>query len=128
MAIGNDVSYWFGSLNLDNVKTTGSGWQNYPNVAIGCRLNKAILLTLRAESIMNFGIKTYIGETPVTTDYRLFSGSAYTLALEQPFFGKKSMTLGLRAIYTDFFWQTWSLYESFDRNILFPQLIVGLIL
>ncbi|HVK97309.1 MAG TPA: hypothetical protein VM368_05795 [Flavisolibacter sp.] len=128
VALGSDVGYWFGFINQQNIKTSGSGWQNYPNISFGYRFNKAILLTVKAESIMNFGIKSYAGEMQVTNDYRLFSGSAYSILLEQPFVGKKSMTLGFRAMYTDYFWQTWTLFESYDRNLFFPQLIVGLIL
>jgi len=128
MGLGNDIAYWFGFINVAGLKTKGSGWQNYPGVSLGYRLNKSILLTLRAEAIMNLSSKTYAGDTKVTGDYPLFSGSAYTVALEQPFAGKKAMTLGFRAIYTNFFWQTWTLFEPYDRNLFFPQLIVGLIL
>lgn len=128
MALGNDVGFWFGRINVASIQTRGHGFQNYPNVSFGYRFNKQILLTLRAESIMNFGVKTKAAETPVKSDYRLFSGSAYTLTLEQPFAGSKSMTLGFRALYTDYFWQTWTLFESYDRNLFFPQIIVGLIL
>jgi len=128
VAIGNDIGYWFGFINTQGVKTRGSGWQNYPNISLGYRFNKRILLTVKAESIMNFGVKTFAGDTPVDYDYRLFSGSAYTVALEQPFAGSKSMTLGFRAIYSDFFWQTWTLFEGFERNLFFPQVIVALIL
>ena len=77
---------------------------------------------------MNFNIKTKAAETDVTSDYRLFSGSAYSIILEQPFAGSKSMTLGFRAIYTDYYWQTWTLFENYERNLFFPQIIVGLIL
>jgi hypothetical protein len=77
---------------------------------------------------MNLGINTYAGDTKVTTDYRLFSGSAYSVVLEQPFYGKKSLSLGFRAMYTNFFWQTWTLFEPYDRNLFFPQIIIGLIL
>jgi hypothetical protein len=77
---------------------------------------------------MNFNIKTFAGNERVTTDYRVFSGSSYTIALEQPFYGNRNLTLGFRALYTDFFWQTWPAFESFDRNLFFPQLIIGLIL
>ncbi|GEO08363.1 hypothetical protein [Segetibacter aerophilus] len=125
---GNDVGYWFGFVNFAGFKSRGSGWQNIPNVAIGYRFNKQVLLSLRADAIMNFNIKTYAGNERVTTDYRVFSGSSYTIALEQPFYGKRNLTLGFRALYTDFFWQTWPAFESFDRNIFFPQLIIGLIL
>ena len=86
------------------------------------------MLSLKAESLMNFGIKTYAGKTRVSSEYRLFSGSAYTLALEQPFYGKKGLVLALRAIYSDFFWQTWTLFEPYDRNLFFPQLIAAVIL
>jgi hypothetical protein len=128
LAVGNDVAYWFGFINVQGLKTKGSGWQNMPNISFGYRFNKAILLMLRAESLMNLDIKTFAGDTKVETDYRLFSGSAYSVLLEQPFSGNKSMTLGFRAIYTNFFWQTWTLFEPYDRNLFFPQIIVGLIL
>lgn len=128
MALGNDIGYWFGNINVAGIKTTGHGFQNYPNISFGYRFNKKVLLTLKAESIMNFGIKTMAAETNVASDYRLFSGSAYSIILEQPFAGSKSMTLGFRAIYTDYYWQTWTLFENYDRNIFFPQIIVGLIL
>ena len=128
MAIGNDVGFWFGKINVASIQTSGQGFQNYPNISFGYRFNKQILLTVRAESIMNFGIKTKAAETQVASDYRLFSGSAYSVILEQPFAGSKSMTLGFRALYTDYFWQTWTLFESYERNLFFPQIIVGIIL
>lgn len=128
MALGNDFGFWFGRINVASIKTRGQGFQNYPNLSFGWRFNKQILLTVRAESIMNFGIKTKAAETEVASDYRLFSGSAYSIILEQPFAGSKSMTLGFRALYTDYYWQTWTLFESYERNLFFPQIIVGLIL
>ena len=97
-------------------------------MSFGYRFNKGILLTLKAESMMNLSINTTAGEVPVTYEYGLFSGSAYTVALEQPFYGKKSITLAFRAMYTNFYWQTWTLFETFDRNLFFPQVIIGVIL
>lgn len=128
MALGNDVGFWFGRINLAGIKTRGHGFQNYPNISFGYRFNKQILLNVKAESIMNFDIKTKAAETTVASDYRLFSGSAFSVILEQPFAGSKSMTLGFRAIYTDYYWQTWTLFENYDRNLFFPQIIVGIIL
>lgn len=128
MSLGNDIGYWFGRINIAGIRTRGSGFQNNPNISFGYHFNKQILLTLKAESLMNFGVRTYAGETEVESSYRLFSGSAYSVILEQPFTGNKSMTLGLRAIFTDYQWQTWTLFENYDRNLFFPQIIVGLIL
>jgi hypothetical protein len=128
IAVGDDIGYWFASLNREGFKTKASGWQNYPNASIGYRFNKRILLTLKGESIMTLSVNTHAGDIPVTTTYKTFSGSAYSVVLEQPFYGKKSLSLGIRAIYTSFFWQTWTAFTNFDRNFFYPQLIVGLVL
>lgn len=126
IAIGNDVGYWFGNLNLESIKTRGHGFQNVPNFAIGRRFKRRVLLTFRADAQMNFGIRTYAKSTELTTEHPLLSGSSYTLVLEQPFYGKKVLSVGLRGIYTNFFWQTWTLFETFDRNLFYPQVIVSL--
>lgn len=128
MAVGDDVAWWFGFINTEGFKTRGSGWLNTPNISFGYQFNNKILLTVKAEALMNVSFKAYTGETPVNADYRLFSGSAFSIILEQPFYNHHSLTLGVRAIYTDFFWQTWALFETFQRNIYYPQVIVGLIL
>lgn len=128
LGVGDDLGFWFAFLNVEGFKSRATGWQNYPNVSLGYRFNKRILLTFRAESMMTLDITTHAGENPVTTNYKLFSGSSYTLALEQPFYKKKSLTLGFRAMYTTFFWQTWSAFNNFDREFFYPQLIVGLVL
>lgn len=126
ISIGNDVGYWFGALNLEGIKTRGHGFQNIPNFSIGRRFNRRVLLTFRADAQMNFGIQTFAQSTKLTTERRLFSGSSYTLVLEQPFYGRKTLSVGLRGVYTDFFWQTWTLFETFDRNLFYPQVIVSL--
>ena len=113
---------------MKRIRTRGHGFTKMPNLALGYRFNKQILLTLRAEALMNFGIETYAGETEVESSYELFGGSAFSVILEQPFAGSKSMTLGFRAIFTQYQWQTWTLFTNYDRKLFFPQIIVGLIL
>ena len=128
LGVADDIGYWIGFINVEGFKTKGRGWQNYPSVSLGYRFNKGVLLTVKADAIMTMGIKTYAGHIPVTTNYDLFSGSSYTVMLEQPFYGQKHLSLGFRAIYTNFFWQTWTAFTNFDRNFFYPQIIVGLIL
>ncbi|MBA2745993.1 MAG: hypothetical protein H0U44_07210 [Flavisolibacter sp.] len=128
MALGNDLAFWMGFFNQQGFKTRGSGWLNSPNISFGYKFNKEILLTLRAESLMTFGKKSFADETRISREYDLFNGSAYSIFLEQPFFAGKSITLGFRAIYTNFLWQTWTLFANYDRNLFYPQLIVGIIL
>ncbi|MER3464200.1 MAG: hypothetical protein C4329_07070 [Chitinophagaceae bacterium] len=126
--VAGSLGYWFGFINAEGFKTTGHGWQNFPNLSLGYRFNKAILLTFRAESIITLNIKAIADQTPITHNYSRLSGSSYTITLEQPFYGNKSLTLGFSAIYSKFFWQTWSAFTNFDRDFFYPQLIVGLIL
>ncbi len=128
ISAGDNIGYWFGAVNSEGFKTKGKGWQNFPTVSLGYRFNRQALLTFKADAIMNLSIDTRAGETKLTSDVGLLSGSSYALILEQPFSGKTSMSLGFRAIYTNFFWQTWALFENFDRNHLYPQIIIGLIL
>jgi hypothetical protein len=128
VAIGNDVAWWFGFITTEGFKTRGSGWLNTPNLSLGYQFNNKILLTIKGEALMNVSFNAYTGETPVAANYRLFSGSAFSIILEQPFYNHHSLTLGFKVVYTDFFWQTWALFETFQRNIYYPQVIVGLIL
>ena len=126
IAIGNDVGYWFGAINVAGIKTHGHGFQNLPNFSIGRRFKKKVLLTFRADAQMNFGIKSYAETTELKSNNRLLSGSSYGVILEQPFYGNKTLSLGFRAIYADFFWQTWTFYSPYDRNIFYPQITIGL--
>lgn len=128
MSLGSNLGFFFGRINVQNINTQGYGFQNFPFVAVGFRFNKQLLVSARAEQIMTFGVHAKAGNVDVKSDYRLWSGSAYTIAFEQPFAGNKSVTLGFRALYTDYYWQTWTLFENYDRNLFFPQLIIGLIL
>lgn len=128
MAIGDDMGYWFGFVNFAGFKSRGNGLQNSPNISFGYRFNKQVLLTLKADAILNFDVNTYAGNSKVTSDYKVFSGTSYMLVTELPFYGKRGISLGFRAMYTNFFWQTWAAFESFDRNIFYPQIVIAVIL
>jgi hypothetical protein len=124
LGLGGDVGYWFGMVNLESIKTKGHGFQAVPNVSVARRFKRRVLLTFRADAQTNFGIQTFAQDTKLVTEHRTLSGSSYSLVLEQPFYGNKVLSVGLRGIYTDFFWQTWTLFETFDRNLFYPQVIV----
>lgn len=102
--MGDDVSWWFGFITTEGFKTRGSGWLNTPNLSLCYQFNNKILLTVKAEALMNVSFKAFTGETSVNADYRLFSGSAFSIIIEQPFYNHHSLTLGVRAVYTDFVW------------------------
>ena len=127
-AIGDDFAFWYGNLTIAGFDTKAHGWMNYPNVSVGYRSDNDLLFTLKGEALINVSSKSTVAGLTVEDQRIKFNGWSATLMLEQPFYGKKNISLGVRAMYTNFFWQTWALYETFDRNIFYPEIIIGFIL
>lgn len=128
LSMGDDFAYWFGTLTIGSFDTKAHGWMNYPSVSFGYRADHDLLFTLKGEALINVSSKSTVARLTVEDQKIKFNGWSASLILEQPFYGKKNLTLGVRAMYTNFFWQTWSLYETFDRNIFYPEIIIGFIL
>ena len=127
-SLGDDVAYWRGHLPIQGFDCRASGWMNYPNVSLGFRSRHDLLFTLKAQMLITTSTAFTIEGNRRAFDTDVVSGSAFSLYMEQPFFKKSSITLGFTLAYTDFLWATWSLFETFDRNLLYPQITTGLIL
>ena len=128
LSAGDDVGYWFGKLTVGGFDSKGKGWSNYPNLSFGYRTNSDLLFTLKAEAIINTYFSFENGGYEISREANFLNGYSYTLALEQPFYHKRHLTLAFTALYTDFYWMMWSLFETFDRKIFYPQITVGFIL
>jgi hypothetical protein len=128
LSVGDDFSFWYGSLEVASFNTNANGWQNFPNASLGYRFNDKVLMTLKGEALININSKTTIAKEIVETKGYEFSGWAGSILLEQPLGKKSHIITGFRAQYTNFFWQTWPLFETFDRRIFYPELIVSFIL
>lgn len=128
VSAGNDIAGWMGRIEIENINTRGLGVMDYPNLSIGYRYDKELLLTLKVELLLNIYEKFYAGEQEIEQNPTLYSGEAFTIAMEQPFFKNTWVTLAFRAMYSNFFWQAWTLFEDYDRNIFYPQLMVAFIL
>jgi len=127
-SLGDDMAWWFGVLNVEGFNTKANGWTNYPNISIGYRMKRHLLLTWKMEGIIDLTYNSTVGGLNVSKSQQTYSGWSTSLILEQPFYKKTNVILGFRAIYSNFFWQTWSLFETFDREIFYPQFIVEFIL
>src|SRR5258706_1645249 len=128
ISAGDDVAGWIGWIKIENINTRGHGLLNYPNVSLGYKVDEELLVTLKAEVLLNFHQKFFAGEQEIEQNPQIYSGEAFTLALEQPFFKDTWVTLAFRAMYSNFFWQAWSLFENYDRNIFYPELTATFIL
>ncbi|GAB2549034.1 hypothetical protein [Spirosoma aerophilum] len=126
---GYDVNGWFGALKIKDVfNSQAYGIQTFPNVSVGYRLTRDLLLTVKSEAIIDLYYKSQVGPLAVEYNRRQVNGVAFTFMLEQPFYNKRHVSVGIRGAYSNFNWQLWSLYDTFDRNLFYPQLIFGFIL
>jgi hypothetical protein len=101
---------------------------NYPGISLGYRLKHKLLLTLREEAEISLSYQSKVGDEKLSHESDRFVGWSTAVYLEQPFFSQTHVTLGLKMRYTKFYWQSWSLFATFDRYLLYPEIIVGFIL
>jgi hypothetical protein len=87
-----------------------------------------VYLSVKTEAILSMFYRGYVGDSELSTKVNTFEGMSVTVALEQPFWKNTHLTLGFRATYTKFQWQTWALFETFDEYLFYPEIIIGFIL
>ena len=129
IAPGIDVTGWFGALQVKDVfNSQAVGIQTFPNLSVGYRFTRDVQLTVKTEAIIDLYYGSKVGNLAVVYDRRRVNGVAFTFMLEQPLYKQQHVSVGFRAAYSNFNWQLWSLYDTFDRNLFYPQLIFGFIL
>jgi hypothetical protein len=128
LSAGADIGYWFGFLKLEGFNSKGSGWLTYPSVSFGYMTRRDLLITLKAQLSFNLYYQAENGENKFVSTKKYYNGEAFTLAIEQPFYQRKHLTLAFSAISNKFYWQTWSLFYKTNRKVFYPQITVGFIL
>jgi hypothetical protein len=127
-SLGANLGGWVGVLKLAEFNTHGYGGMGSVDAAIGFRSSRDLLVTFRLESDLGLFNRTAVGQT-ISDDNRIATnGYGATVTLEQAFFGRRHAAIGFRALYTNFNWQFWSLYDTFDRNIFYPEVFIGFFL
>lgn len=128
VSVGDDVNGWFGYLKIKNVfDSYAVGVQNYPNISVGFRPSSDLQLTLKAEAILYLYYKSAVGGLGVEQRGGSQNGYALTFVVEQPYYHKRHVSVGIRAAYTRFNWQFWALYSSFDKQLFYPELLFNFI-
>jgi hypothetical protein len=128
-SVGDDMTGWLGALKVKDVfNSEAHGLQNFPNASLGYRLTKDLQLTVRGEAILDLYYQSEVGSLAIVDKRIKVNGGAISFILEQPFYGNRHVSLGFRAAYSNFNWQFWSLYGTFDRDLFYPQIIFGFIL
>ena len=125
---GNDIGYWFGFLKVSGFNSKASGLLNYTNVSVGYKTKRNLLISFKAQVSFNLYYQASNGENKFSSTSTYYNGETFTLALEQPFYGRKHLTLAFSTINNYFYWQTWALFYKTNRKVFYPQITVGLIL
>ena len=125
---GTDVGYWFGFLTVEGFNSRGSGWLGYPHVSLGYRTKRDLLITVGAQLSVNLGYRAYNGNEKTSEEKIFYNGEAFSIAIEQPFYHHKHLSLAFSGINNYYYWQTWSLFYRVNRKVFYPQVTVGFIL
>lgn len=121
-------SVWAGILKAEAFDRKSYGFMCYPSIKGGYKLKKDLLLTLKFEALLNLKRFDIAGKISQSIPSPLYSGQAASFYIEQPFFRRTSIVLGFKAMYCDFYWQTWSLNETFEGKIFYPEVLIELML
>lgn len=129
LSAGYDVTGWVGALSVKDVfNSKAYGVQSFPNLSVGYKLTRDLRITAKGEAIIDIYYRSQVGSLAVVYDRRAINGVAFGFVLEQPLYNQRHVSVGFRAAYSNFNWQLWSLFDTFDRNLFYPQIIFGFIL
>lgn len=129
LSAGYDVTGWLGALQIKDVfNSEAYGIETFPNISLGYKLTRDLRITTKVEAIVDLYYRSKVGSLAVVYNRRTINGVAFSFMLEQPLYKRQHVLLGFRAAYSNFNWQLWSLFDTFDRNLFYPQLIFGFIL
>ncbi|MDQ3100221.1 MAG: hypothetical protein M3R08_02440 [Bacteroidota bacterium] len=126
-SVGTDLGWWKGHLDIEAFDTEATGWDAYPNFSFGYKAGRNVSLTFKTEAILKISYSTRVGRHEITRDISTYNGLAWSLYVEQPFFGRTHIALGFTARYTNFFWATWALFNTHEKPLLFRQITIAFI-
>lgn len=85
-------------------------------------------LTAKGEGMFLFSQRSLAGELQVRSTKRIMTGGMITVVIEQPFSAGTHVLIGIRPALTKFHHQTWFAFSTFDRTLLFSELMFGRLL
>ncbi len=127
LAVGDDAAFWFGFVDFEGFDNRMSGWVNYPNVSAGYDFGDVRLTTI-GEFIYLISQRSFAGDNEISLKKSTGAGGALSIVLEQPLWHETLVYLGVRLTWTKFHYQTWFAFSTFDRKLLFSELMFGILL
>jgi hypothetical protein len=124
---GYNIAYVAGFLNQFGFDNSTRAWINYPNISLGCELNK-IAFTFRGESVIVSSISTSSGDNELTRSRNFFNGFTGALYIEQRLHRNRVFVIGFKNSYVKYYWPTWMAFSTFNRFYNIPELYFSWIL
>ena len=123
-ALMNEFGVWFGFMQSEGLDMTSRGWTFFPSVLVGYQIDK-VYLTGKF-SLLYQSQRTSAGENQIGRTYNGYTGFSVSLTAEQPLWSSQMVSLEIQLNYTKFHNPTWLSYSTFDRQLLYPEIILGL--
>lgn len=127
VAIGDRHSFWYGTAQIEGFDASAIGWMNHPFVTLGADYTE-VRLVARAEATLVLYRSTRVGDEEVSTESNLRSGTAFMLAIEQPFIDRTEVSIGLRLNITDSAVQSWLAFTTLRDKLIYPEILVSVLL
>jgi hypothetical protein len=126
-SLGYDIAYYTGKLAQFGFDSGIKGWINYPNLSLGYKFDKfAIIVT--SELIITTAMSQTQDDIKIGSSRNEFAGYGFGVYVDQPLFGETHMTLGIKSLYTKFYYPAWAMFSTFDRRFFIPEVFVGITL
>ena len=114
------VGWWYGFATFQGFDIVAQSWLNFPGIEFGTRIDD-VRLSVAADIayVTSLNIETEGISTTETTNE--LNGYSVGMAVEQPFIGDQSVTLGLRIHYTRSLYQAWLAFPTFEERLFYPE-------
>lgn len=120
LTLGNDFAFLYGFVTLEGFDNSINSWLFYPNINLGYDFGDFQFIA-KAEMEYLTSQSTYAGDIAVTDSRNRRNGYAFSGIIEQPFYGKQKLAIGLKISYSDFVYQAWPAFETFKRILITPE-------
>ena len=125
-SIGAKGSMWFGHLDIESIKLKSYGFIIKPQVNLGIDFGDFLLTT--SFDVQFNQMYTYAEDSLIAKFNMPKSGYTLKFTIEQPFYHKQWLLLGVGLNYATFYYQSWLSYSAIKQYLLYPEISIGFIL
>lgn len=123
LSLGYELGQWYGFMTNEALLIKSRGSLNYPSISIGHQIDKA-RVTLKGELLIQTQ-KTAVDGEAIGKTFDGITGYSAAFIVEQPLWNNNIVLGEFKLSLTKFHYQTWLSYSTFDKYIIYPEIIFG---